>query len=371
MKTLGVYGPKPVEQSAVASYIALSLPALSKYFDCVHVSRYDTVDPDHFDYVLYHLSANVNSRHSHAALRQRAGPVIVHEHNCLEFYYTIWDDLTEDYRKRIISLFSKKFGRFFKDLAEAQAFADETPGMDRYNVDIGVEAIFMEQATAAITHSPFIRDLLQVRYPQTHIEMVPLMAAPFTSEQVVWARKRLGLHPDDLVFGMFGRIGEYKRAEQVIHAWQQWNDRPLNAKLLILGKRQYAIDIPVSNNMIYMDYVVDDGEFDAFLATADCAVQLRYPTLGETSGVVSKMIANNKRLIISDTPYTAHYQQYPNIIRVRPDSDEIQNLLVAFRQIAQLPRLPMIYDSAYSPASCTSRWAEIILSYSINHGDKK
>jgi glycosyltransferase involved in cell wall biosynthesis len=366
MKTLGIYGPKPAEQSAVANYITLSLPSLSRHFDCEVVSRYDLVHPSRFDYVLYQLSANTNTRHAHEALRQRAGPAIIHEHNFLELYYNLWNDLSDDIRDRILTMFTQKFRRTFQDIAEAQTFADMQPDMDRYSVDIGVEVIIMEHVTAVITHSPFIKDLLKLRYPQTYITVVPSMANPFTPAQATWAREQLGLNPDDFLFGVYGRIGEYKRVEQVIRGWQQWHDRPETAKLLILGSRQYEIDIPISKDLMYIDYIDDEGEFHAFMAAADCGVQLRHPTLGETSAVVSKMVANGKRLIISDTPYTAPYGKYENIVRVRPDDNEVQNLVTAFRRVIQLARLPLAYDQAYSPDSCTRRWAEIILSYSTD-----
>lgn len=370
MRTLGVYGPKSdeAEETAVASYIALSLPDLARHFDCVVVSRREVVDPSCFDYVLYHVSASIHTYHAHIALCKRPGPAIIHEHNCLQLYYELWPLLADENRKRILALFARRFGRTLQDLAEAQALADELPDADRYSIDVGVEALFMEKVTAAITHSPFISDLLRQRYPQTHVEMVNFMVAPFTAAQAVWARSQLGLERNDFLFGVFGRIGEYKRVEQIIRAWQQWHERPPTAKLLILGMRQYDIRIPACNGLIYLDHLPNESDFDAYLGAADCAVQLRHPTLGETSGVVSKLLANNKRLIISDTPYTTHYRRFPNVIQVRPDANEIESLVNVFREMMQLPRLPMIYDPAYSTSACIDRWADIILNHSANRG---
>lgn len=363
MKTLGVYGPAfdEAKETAVASYVANSLPHLSKYFDCTLVSRPNAATPWEFDHVLYHLSASIHTWHAHSALHERPGPAIIHEHNCLQLYYVIWDTLSDSLRDRIMGLFSQELGGSFSDLAEAQAAADGLPNTDRYCVDVGVEVIFMEQVTAAITHSIFIRDLLRERYPQTRTEMVPFMVEPFTLQEALWARKRLHLKPDDFLFGVFGRIGEYKRIEQIVCAWQTWQNRPQTAKLLILGMRQYDVEIPELENLIYIDYIPNEREFDAYLAAVDCGIQLRHPSLGETSGVISKMIANGKRLIVSDTPYTSDYQRLENVVRVRPDKDEIFNLMNAFQETIELPRLPLTYDPRFAPDMCVRRWVDIIV----------
>lgn len=368
MRTLGIYGPKQdeAEETAVASYIALSLPHLAQHFDCTVVSRQDAIDPVCFDYVLYHLSASVHTYHAHVAICKRPGPAVVHEHNCLQLYYALWPQLPDETQERILALFARRFGHRPHDLAEAQALADKLPDADRYSVDIGVETLFMNRLTAVITHSPFIRDLLRQRYPQIRVEMVNFMVTPFAAAQAAWARRQLGLSPSDFLFGVFGRIGEYKRVEQIILAWREWRDRPPTAKLLIMGKRQYDLCIPTDHDLMYADHVPDESQFDAFLAATDCAIQLRHPTLGETSGVVSKMLANGKRLILSETPYTAHYQQFARVVRVKPDADEIVGLVAAFQRVMLLPRLPLCYDPAYSPRACTDQWIELILCQDSN-----
>ena len=110
-----------------------------------------------------------------------------------------------------------------------------------------------------------------------------------------------------------------------------------------------------------MDYVPEESKFNAFLAAADCGVQLRHPTLGETSGVVSKLFANGERLILSDTLYTSPYAQYNNVIRVKPDKDEVENLVKCFQKIIEQPRLSPIFNRDYLPEICVSQWVDIIL----------
>lgn len=361
MPTLGIYGPKHPEHSGVANYIELTLKGLGRFFECYHVDNNDWSPPDLFDYVLYHVGGSSKHLAVFRALGLRRGPAIIHEHNCLSFYYEAWPSLTDDARANFLKHVSKVLSKEFCDLNELYAFLDRHPIYDRWSAEVFSESFFMDNVTIAITHSPIVRDLLRGRYPSSIVETLPYPVRPFNPKNSSWARQVLGLKSKDFLFGSFGFIGQYKRVEKIIEAWMAWQDRPPWVKLLILGERQYPIQIPVSSNLVYIDYVDNEDIFDAYLGALDCAIQLRYPTLGETSSVVSKMLANSRPVIISKTEYTAHYEQNQCMIQVCPDENEVLNLVASFRQLIQQPRFPSRHLWWHSPEVFTKQISDLIL----------
>jgi len=361
MATLAVYGPKHPERSGVADYIDLMRVGLGTSFNHVHVSNRDWKDPNQFDYVLYHVGGSHRHDCAFRAIRLRPGPAIIHEHNCLSYYYEKWFDIPICEKQKLIELLSQFCGIGFSCLSDALIFLDEHPLFDRYSVDVASESLFISNVSVAITHSLFVRELLHERYPRLNIKVIPHLAKPFRLQNRIWARNYLGIDDGDFLFGSFGFIGEYKRIESVMGAWFGWNDRPAWAKLLILGERQYDISIPTRDNLIYMDYVEDSDNFDAYLAATDCAIQLRHPTLGEVSGVISRLVANSRPLIISDTDHTAHFNDWSNVVQVRPDKDEVRNLIDAFREVLNSPRRPFSYRPEHRPEAIAQRITEIII----------
>jgi glycosyltransferase involved in cell wall biosynthesis len=338
----------------------MMLKELDQYFQCVHVCNRDWIHPASFDCALYHIGASSRHHCAFKALRARRAPVIIHEHNCLSYYYETWEEMSLEEKYEFLEHVSARFARRFSDLADFQEFLDLRASPDRYGADVAIEALFIKRASILITHSPYVAGGLRRRYPRAVIRAIPFMVEPLSSAAGNRARRRLGLGPNEFLFGTFGFIGEYKRIEKILTAWCKWHNRPSWVKLLIVGQRQYNLAIPRSGDVIYLDYVKDEGEFDAYLAAADCAIQLRHPTLGETSAIISKLVANSKRLIASETPYTQAYARYDTVIRVPPDKNEVANLSSAYRRVIQLQRTPMRYDLAHAPSACVRRLINLI-----------
>lgn len=347
MKTLAIYGPKYPEKTGVADYINFILHGLEKSFNCVHISNSDWIDPYEFDYVLYHIGSS--GRHSCAfkALSLRPGPAIIHEYNCLEYYYDDWINLNQGTRNVIIQKFSKILNRNFCCLDEVMDFFKDHNEHDQYSIDIEVEEIFLEHVTIGILHSLYNVELLRNRYPQKNFGHALHPLRPLTSIDYRKGRELLGLDDSHFLFGTFGFIGYQKRVDKIIKAWLNWKKRPQKTRLLIVGQQQDPIEIPDGHDIIYLGYVGDINLFDTYLSAVDCGIQLRYPTFGETSGIVTKFVANNKRVIISGTDYNSIYKDYANVTMVVPDSDEILNLTLMFNNVFKAERLPFLFDSNY------------------------
>jgi glycosyltransferase involved in cell wall biosynthesis len=359
-KTLGVYGPKYPDQTGVANYIKLSLPYLRQAFECTHVSNQEWADPSQFDLVLYHLGNNKMHHCAFEALRRRTGPVLFHEYNNLDYYYSCWDLLPSYERQYILDAIGRVLDSRFGSHEELIRFFDENPGIDRYSVDAGSERIAINAASGVILHSQAVKKILKNRYPSKSFNVITQPVRQMHEVNIESIRAHYDLGGEEFVFGTFGFIGQYKRVEKIFQAWHQWEEKPPGARLIVVGEPQYDIALPDDASVKVTGYVSDD-HFDSLIVACDCGIQLRYPCLGETSAAMCKLIAHNRPLIISALPEMEDLSRYAGVKMVPTDSDEIQLLINAFVETYEEGRRPRIYKAEFSWEKNISRQIEILL----------
>lgn len=298
--SLGVFGPGPRDRSGVSRYIADSLPHLAASFDCHWASNSAPADPSRFDAVLYHIGNNRMHHLAYRALRVRPGPVILHEFNILGYYLTVWSRLDDAERTRIHSLLAKHTDGSVNTIEEAAAHAERT-NCPLPAWDIGVEALVLNNSTVGLVHSDRVADEMRRRHPTAHTNVLTFPVSTRDSRSRAEVCRLLGLPADRFLFGSLGFVSHHKQVHALVEAWRAWTDRPGDTALVIAGERMMPLP-PTDGHDVYEFGYLPDPLFDALTNTIDCAVQLRHPTMGETSGVVSAFAAAGTDLIVSDTP---------------------------------------------------------------------
>jgi glycosyltransferase involved in cell wall biosynthesis len=359
-KTLGVYGPKYPDRTGVANYIKLSLPYLRQAFECTHVSNHDWIDPSQFDLVLYHLGNNRMHHCAFEALRRRPGPVLLHEYNNLDYYYSCWDLLPRHERVYILGAIGRVLNSNFSSYEELMRYFDKAPGIDRYSIDAGSEWIAIGSASGVILHSQAVKKILKNRYPSKQFNVLTQPVSQAHSVNIELIRTQYGLSGEEFIFGTFGFIGPYKRLEKIFQAWRQWEKMPTDVRLIVVGEAQYDIALPDDESVKVTGYVSDD-HFDSLIVACDCGIQLRYPCLGETSAAMCKLVAHNRPLITNALPEMEDFSRYAGVKMVPTDSTEIQFLINAFAETYEQGRMPRIYNDEFSWEKSASRQIEIIL----------
>lgn len=353
--TLAIYGPKRPQHSGVAEYIENLIANADPSIAPVHLCNDSWMDPRGFDRVLYNIGASYLHHGVFRAMRLRPGPAIVHENNVLSYYYEAWDRLTDAQQGEFLAFTGEQLGRPVQTLDGLLAILDARPGSDRFSADLQIERLFLHHTTALLVHSAVLVRRFEKLGANMPVHRICMMASVFSAEQATKARDRLGISPDMFVFGTYGFIGEYKRVDRILAAWRDWLDRPADARLLVVGQRQYEIIIPQADGVIYVDFVEDEREFLSYLAACDCGIQLRHPTLGETSSVITALHANGVPLILSATPFTEEFAKFENVERIEPDVGEVTRLIGAMRRAFQRPRTPRTIDDRHLPSNCTRR----------------
>jgi glycosyltransferase involved in cell wall biosynthesis len=148
------------------------------------------------------------------------------------------------------------------------------------------------------------------------------------------------------IFGAFGHLNTAKRAPQLVEAFSQVVERDPEAKLLLVGTASEEIHIDGRlaeieqshpGSVIRLPYVEEDRLWN-LIAACDVCVCLRYPTMGETSGIAIRALVCGRPLIVSDVGW---FSELPSSVAVRVPvrEDEITGLAEQMLAISRDPKL--------------------------------
>ena len=135
-----------------------------------------------------------------------------------------------------------------------------------------------------------------------------------------FVRRLLGLPADGFVFGVFGNIHRVKRISVILNAFTQVRKSYPSAILFMMGRVDVSasdIILPLQDDVVgarekgiylHLAYVPYDFMLMAMQAI-DVGLNLRYPTVGETSASLSNLLGQRKPTIVSDV---GSFREYPD-----------------------------------------------------------
>jgi glycosyltransferase involved in cell wall biosynthesis len=141
-------------------------------------------------------------------------------------------------------------------------------------------------------------------------------------------RLSLNLPLSAFVVGSFGFMSSAKRLEVSLHAFARFQRRFPYAVYVLVGKILPSLDVDylmenagVEEDAVILTGYVDKETFLRYMATIDLALNLRFPTYGETSGAVIRLMGLGKPVIVSNA---GSFAEYPDNSCVKIDVDETE-----------------------------------------------
>jgi len=130
------------------------------------------------------------------------------------------------------------------------------------------------------------------------------------------------------LIGCFGYLNVNKRVPQVLEAFSLLLRRRPNAKLLLVGAAGERFDLERrlerlglgGSAIVREDYVAEDRLW-SLMAACDVLVNLRSPTMGETSGTVIRGLGLGKAMLVSDVGW---FSELPDGVALRIPVDEYE-----------------------------------------------
>jgi glycosyltransferase involved in cell wall biosynthesis len=312
------YTPLPPSRSGIADYSTLLLPALRERVDVV-VAEPGKRAP-HADVALYQVG---NDPDAHGwildALKERPGVVVLHE-------YVLHHLIAG-------TTIGRGDGRGYLDAMERElGVAGRLLGLgvldnllpllwETQPERFPLSGVVLDRATGLIVHSGYVGERARAAGYGGPLRQVPHPVWPMG--EVVPADDVAGAP----LIGCFGFLNMNKRIPQLLEAFAALRrDRP-GARLLLVGAAGERFDVDrrlerlgIVEGVQRIGYVPEERMW-SLMAACDVLVNLRYPTMGETSGSVIRGLALGKPLVVSDVGW---FSELPDDVVLKVPVDEVE-----------------------------------------------
>lgn len=282
-----------------------------------------------FDSVLYHMG---NSP-AHAAIwrmaQQVPGVVVLHElvfHHFMLWYAANVRHDVQHYVRMMQQLYGDA-GAHMAQLMIRSRFSDAA-------FDFPCVEPILASAQAVLAHNRYLLAQVQRRAPQLPQALVPMgVPLPPLVPQAA-ARARLGLPLDQPLLAAFGHINAWKRMESSLRALATLRAEGRPARLLLVGSVSLNYDLAglvarlgLTDAVTITGYV-PQAQFYDYVAAADICLNLRYPTAGETSASLLRLLGAARPTLVSAV---GSFAELPPHVAAQVDLDDAEaGQLVAY-----------------------------------------
>lgn len=342
---LAYFSPLNPVQTGISDYSEELLPLLAPYGQIdLFVDGYRPSNPDlagfavrdgrsftrragRYDAILYHMGNSPAHAYIYEALRRVPGVVVLHE---LVLHHLIsWLSWDRGDARTYLHEFRFCYG------AEGEALARRIIlGQAHVNFfDYPLSDRVIKAARGLIVHSDYVRQgVLKVR-PDAPVRVAP-MGIPLpeaSAERRAVARQRLGIAPSRLVLGSFGHINPFKRIDAALRAFRVLRQTYPDALYVLVGSISPNYDVRGLLRMLGLGDSVrqigysDSETFYDYMAAMDICLNLRYPTAGETSASVLRLMGAGLPVLVSRT---GAFQDLPDDACVKIDLDETEREMI-------------------------------------------
>jgi glycosyltransferase involved in cell wall biosynthesis/predicted SAM-dependent methyltransferase len=334
------FSPLPPARSGIADYSVALIESLKPLVDLeVFSSANHAFDPTRFDIALYQVGNNGYHDFVYETALRHPGVVVMHESNLhhliadLTIKRSDWDGYVRECE--------------YNGGPEARAFAERVRKLEIGPDYEGLPLTrrILESARGVVVHSRFLRDEIGAAGFHGPVGVVPHGAWIPEGDRNGY-RHKLGLDETTPLVGIFGFLKPYKRIAESLRAFRRLVRLAPRARMILVGEQHPEFPIePMIRNMGLSAEVRILGftpieEFVGYLSACDIVLNLRYPTVGESSGTLLRSLGLAKAVMVSDI---GSFQEFPDDICLKVpvgagEEDlilEYLNLLVSRPEIAR------------------------------------
>ena len=292
------YSPLPPERSGIADYSALLLPALARRIEVAVARRGSRRAPRGADLALYHVG---NDPEHHwwivEALRKRPGVVVLHDF--VLHHLIAGMTLGRNQGAGYLDAMQREAGAVGRMLAHGVIDGLLPPVWEHRAHEFPLTGEVLPFASGVIVHSRYAERRVREHGYAGAVWRIPHPAWPAPVELPA-----ADLPSGRFVIGAFGHLNRAKRLPQLLEAFALVRERVPEALLLLVGPLAPGLEPELPEGAIHHGYVEEERLW-SLLAATDVSVSLRWPTMGETSGVVVRALSLGRPLVVSDVGWFA------------------------------------------------------------------
>lgn len=359
MIKVALFTPLHPIESGIADYAEEILPYLSQYVDidlfadgifpsdkytCNNFKIYDLSDFidlfNNYDLVVYQMGNNKYHHNYFEYIEKYPGVIILHDY---AIHHTVayieleiqksWDGYFDEVEFN--------HGIEARIIAQNRYYKNELGLWETDALRYPMNKRLISRAQGLIVFSEFAKSNIQRYGLNVPIERIYLHCGEnfigTEKNEKGRARKKLDIHlsDDEVLIGVFGFINASKRPYPIVSALKKITDIGKKVRIAFVGELSDGCKdiIEIIHNYALQDKVTFTGfadieTFKTYMTASDICISLRYPTMGETSGVLMRALSMGKPSIVSDV---GTFSEIPSdcVIKISTGENEINELTEA------------------------------------------
>ena len=306
--------PLPPARSGIADYSEALVEALKPLVDLEIVSSAaQRFDPSQSDIAVYQIGNNAHHDFVYEGALKHPGVVVMHEANL----HHLITDLTirrNDWDAYIAEC-EYNGGEPARDFALRVRALEVGPDYE----GVSMTRRLLESARGVIVHSRYMRDGMRAAGFRGPIAVIQHGAWIPPVDRMAY-RHRLGVDETIPLIGIFGFLKPYKRIAESLRAFRRLVRAAPTAKMLLAGETHP--ELPVESMIRSMGIEANARvigfapihDFVGYLAACDIVLNLRYPTVGESSGTLLRSLGLGKAVLVSEI---GSFQEFPDDVCIK------------------------------------------------------
>ncbi len=356
---LAYFSPLNPVQSGISDYSEDLLPYLAHYAQIdLYVDGYSPTNPAirqnfevypaqkfarqaaSYDLTLFHMGNSAAHAYIYRALEAHSGQGVLVLHDFVLHHFLIGEYLNHGKAAQYVRLMSRRYGAQGEKIAREVIKGKLAEELFKYPLNESA----IEAGKAVLVHSQYAKNLIEQAYPAKSVGVarmgVPLPALIPKDA----ARARLGLHLDEYIVVSLGHLNPYKRLDSALWAYRAFSREFPASRFILVGSESpnYNVRAMIEalglNGQVTLTGYTSGEQAADYLAAADVCINLRYPTAGETSASLLRIMGAGRPVLVSRT---GAFEELPDDACIKVDVDEAEEelLLEYLRMLAYRPEL--------------------------------
>ena len=335
------FSPLPPAKSGIADYSAALLERLHTSTLVVETftSKPAAFDASRYDVCVYQLGNNPYHGFVYEAALEHAGVVVMHEANL----HHLIADLTIN--RNDWDGYVREVGR--NHGADAEEYAERYVRTRQRAPDYSLAMMrsVLSRSRGAIVHSDAVGAELRAQGYEGPIARIPHGAWTEPVDRMSYRARlgpSMGLDERTPLIGVFGFLKPYKRIAESLRAFRRLVRAVPGARMILVGEAHSELPLSslitsmgLEHHVRHLDFVPIE-DFNGYLGACDIVLNLRYPTVGESSGTLQRALGMGKAVIVSDV---GSFRELPDdvCLKVPVDATEEEHLFEYLNLLATRP----------------------------------
>jgi glycosyltransferase involved in cell wall biosynthesis/SAM-dependent methyltransferase len=327
------YSPMPPAKSGIADYSAALVETLRRYVDLTVFDQPGEAPNEADALGLYQIGNNGFHAYVYEEALRRPGVVVLHESN---LHHLITD----------LTICRQDWDGYVRECAfdggpAARAFAERVRRLEVGPDYEGVPMLkrLLGASRGVIVHSEAVASDVRAAGYTGPLAKIPHGAwLPEMGDRMGF-RTRLGLEETTPLIGIFGFLKPYKRIAESLRAFRRLVRVRPDARLVLVGEPHPEFPLAALIRSLGLDEQVrmlgytPIADFNGYIAACDVILNLRFPTVGESSGTLLRSLGMGRAVVVSNI---GSFAEFPDSICLKVPVDateedtiyEYLNLLV-------------------------------------------